>query len=481
MELIHRFLISFLLGLVGFILFISISIYTFGYKVVSPKERETAKVILNLAKERALNLTKWDEKEFLFILGSFKNKYVYVHFVNDDQVYPQLDSTEGITPVELKEVLQKNIKEKNIDFHFVDGKWPFQTNVYGSSTPNLQLQVIAIEKRGYTQTMLIWLIAVALGLLLISIVVISLSYIYFKPMYDRFEKTFAKLIPPGKELKHSFSLNGLNQLAHLKDVYRVRDAETRQIQEYQVLKKEIALAESIQANQFPDHVISTQNLSIVSVFGTATRVTGDWWFHKKLDGCDFLLLADASGHGMPAALITSAATAVVNTVDWDEKMTAAEILQILNKGVYNVGKAKIHMTALAFKFDWINKKVSLASASHEFPYRYKNSDKTMDALIVDKNCPRLGESEKSIYTFSEIPLEVGDTFILYTDGIMELFQAHQKKFSEKQFVKKIRESCENNQSAVDVSKDFKQILQNTTGLSALPDDTTYIVCRITDV
>lgn len=481
MELIHRFLISFLTGLLGFILFISISIFTFSDKVIFPKERETAKIILNLAKERALNLTRWDEKAFLSILGSFKNKFVYVHFINDNRVYPPLDSSEGFTPDELKDLLQKNIKAKNIDFHFVGGSWPLETNVYGSSTPNLQLQVIAIEKNRYTQTMLIWLVAVALGLLLLSIVVISLSYIYFKPVYERFEKAFASIIPPSKELKYLFSLNGLKQLAHLKEVYRARDAEAKQLQEYQVLKKEIALAESIQANQFPDHVITTENLSIVSVFGTATRVTGDWWFHKKLDGCDFLLLADASGHGMPAALITSAATAVTSTVDWNEKLTVAEILQTLNRAVYNVGKAKIHMTALAFKFDWINKKVSLASASHEFPYWYKNSDKTMDALIVDKNCPRLGESEKTIYSSSEIPLEAGDTFILYTDGIMELFQAQKKKFSEKQFVKKIRESCENNKSAVDVSKDFTHILQNTAGLSALPDDTTYIVCRITDV
>lgn len=480
MELVHRFYLSIISGFIALVIFVLGCFYFFDREVIFPKDHETARMMMNLAKEKAVNLSKWDEQQLLSILQPLANRYVYVHFVSGKEIFPALDSNDGINSVELQKFLKNGANDKGEEFHTYGGSWPLKNRIYGTFLKDKQVYIVVVERLKYFETVAIWILFIVSGIIFLSALIFVFSYLFFKPLIQKFETGFKKVLSSRTDVKAYFSLGGLKQIELLRETHRKTYLSQKDEQEFAMLKKEMALASSIQANLFPDHIIRSGALSIVSVFGAATHCTGDWWYHRKEGNADFLILADASGHGMPAALMTSAATAAVSTMAWSSELRIEEVIHLLNQAICHAGKAKINMTAVGFKFDWEKNLISVTSASHEFPYWYNSSEKQMDILIIDKSCPRLGESERSSYVSSEFPLVPGDVFMLYTDGIFELFSSQNKKFSERQFLKKIAPPFAENQSAVELSKSLQQILKDETGLRELPDDTTYIVCKIGD-
>jgi HAMP domain-containing protein len=217
------------------------------------------------------------------------------------------------------------------------------------------------------------------------------------------------------------------------------------------LDKEIETARHVQENMFPPSMVRAGGLEIQSFYTPASECGGDWWGYADLsDGQTLIAIGDATGHGLPAAMVTAAAKASCSVITALSELSHAkgqvglspgEIMSCLNRAVYESTAGKILMTFFLGILDSKTGRFQFSSASHDAVYLYRmpldetarrapeGSRERLDVLNV-KRGSRLGQAAQAQYEVSEVTLKPGDLITLYTDGLTEGLNAQGKEYSE---------------------------------------------------
>ncbi len=250
------------------------------------------------------------------------------------------------------------------------------------------------------------------------------------------------------------------------------------------IDQELAIAKTVQQSLFPEIHIKNENLLIASHYQSATECGGDWWGYFKNGKKHFIAIADATGHGLPSALMTAAARSCFSVIETLVTSTEfspdpAEMLSITNRVVYDSAQGKIMMTFLIAVLDFERKTITFASAGHNPPWMFSpqpNGGFKMTSLVV-KSGQRLGESyDNPGYVSSQLPVNVGDTIVFYTDGLIEGKNSSGNQYGKKQ-ARKILEGAMNDEPSHIVEKVMRDFLEHNEG-KALDDDVTLAVTRI---
>jgi len=208
------------------------------------------------------------------------------------------------------------------------------------------------------------------------------------------------------------------------------------------IQHEMETARQIQLSILPREIPVIEGLDIAARYIPMTSVAGDFYDFILIDEQRIgVLVADVSGHGMPAALISSmlkiALAAQIGCAS-----DPARVLAGLNRALY--GKFQGHfVTAAYILVDTGRQSLRYAGAGHPPLIVRDNSAEETRELV--ENGLFLGFVPDATYTEVEIPFREGDWSVLYTDGILEA-----RNLSEEQF-------------GVDR---FKLFLQSNHGLSA---------------
>ncbi|MBX3018910.1 MAG: serine/threonine-protein phosphatase, partial [Bdellovibrionaceae bacterium] len=208
---------------------------------------------------------------------------------------------------------------------------------------------------------------------------------------------------------------------------------------------------------------------------------GDWWHYNWVNGKVFLWIGDATGHGAPAALITSAAKSA-STIIENLRVDPATALDLLNRSIYDISKGKIMMTFFLACYDPKTRVLSYANASHEAPYlirKNENPPKKRDLIpLNDVNNPRLGQSRETRYQQTQIELGEGDRILFYTDGIPDIQNPKKEAWGEREFIKSILASNKDyapiDESVARLTKSFTQHRQQ----APLIDDITFFMAEV---
>ncbi len=200
---------------------------------------------------------------------------------------------------------------------------------------------------------------------------------------------------------------------------------------------ELDTAQMVQKTFIPDQSIDCGTLKITGRHQTASECGGDWWGHFNLSpGVDFLCIADATGHGVPAALITamvySSATVIAqgNKKRGNATLSPTAVLEQINSLLWLAGNGRLTMTFMAAVIDSNKGEVIIANAGHNFAAVIPRSvdderlSKKEDAarrrykqLIVRGGI--LGMYEGLTASEKTFPLKTGDKILFYTDGMTE--------------------------------------------------------------
>lgn len=249
------------------------------------------------------------------------------------------------------------------------------------------------------------------------------------------------------------------------------------------MQAELQTAQTVQETLFPPVSAEIGSLQVTGFYEPASECGGDWWHYNWVDGKVFLWIGDATGHGAPAALITSAAKSA-STVIESLKVEPASALNLLNRSIYDVSHGRIMMTFFLACYDPSTRKMTYANASHESPYLIKKSEnapKKKDLIPLNEvNNPRLGQSRTTEFEQTTIQLDPGDRILFYTDGIPDIQNKQTESWGEREFLKAVLAANSDfppvNEAVARLSDKFQTFREN----APLIDDVTFFMVEVKD-
>ncbi|MCC7404886.1 MAG: serine/threonine-protein phosphatase [Bdellovibrionales bacterium] len=239
---------------------------------------------------------------------------------------------------------------------------------------------------------------------------------------------------------------------------------------------ELEMAKVVQDALFPANTYEDDLIKIKGLYRTSSECGGDWWFYNVLESKAYFFIGDATGHGVPAALVVSAARASAGLIALYPEMSLSLLMSILNHAIYGTSRGKILMTFILASLDLRTGEVKICNASHEPPmvFPVQNNLKMRDIItLVGKVGPRLGDSLTSTYKETSYQLQVRDRIFFYTDGIPELQNHNQEMWSEQKMIRTLLKSLQKGPGIETAITDLEAGVENHRGGRPLNDDITY--------
>jgi phosphoserine phosphatase RsbU/P len=181
------------------------------------------------------------------------------------------------------------------------------------------------------------------------------------------------------------------------------------------LNKELEIARGIQAGLLPEKSFSVAGLTAASRYVPATSVAGDFYDFLPKDSGLGVLIADVSGHGVPAALSASMVKVAIRAQrDWADD--PARVLTGLNSILCGNLQGQF-VTAGYVYLDPGRGALAYAGAGHPPLLAWRAREKKVECM--EENGLMLGIFPEGAYKCMTADLAPGDRFVLYTDGITE--------------------------------------------------------------
>ena len=205
----------------------------------------------------------------------------------------------------------------------------------------------------------------------------------------------------------------------------LREARDQIARQLASIRSELETARQIQLSILPREAPALAGIDIAAHYSPMTSVAGDFYDFIKVDDHRVgTLVADVSGHGMPAALISSMLK-IAFAEQADSAAEPARLLAGLNQTL--CGKFKGHFVTAAYVFiDTDKKTLRYAGAGH--PPMLLRSHANGSARELVENGLFLGSFPFAEYSALELPFEPGDWVLLYTDGVLEMNNANEEEF-----------------------------------------------------
>jgi serine phosphatase RsbU (regulator of sigma subunit) len=189
---------------------------------------------------------------------------------------------------------------------------------------------------------------------------------------------------------------------------------------------EISLAREIQESLQPAGRIETSKFSAFGMTVPASEVGGDYFDFIQKEG-DILIaaIADVTGHGVGAGIL-SAMTKSALYMELAHTTDPGEILRRLNNTIHSLSDEKTFVTFALIEFRLSEGKVRAATAGHP-PIFMRRAGSTVPEEIRTGGMA-LGMKADATFRFAEIACAPGDSFCLYTDGILEAADNRKEEF-----------------------------------------------------
>src|SRR5918999_249959 len=193
--------------------------------------------------------------------------------------------------------------------------------------------------------------------------------------------------------------------------------ETERIERERV-EQELRVARRIQQASLPKEVPTLEGWQINPYYQPAREVGGDFYdFHLLSEGRLGLLVGDATGKGVPAALVMSTTCGMLQAVSQAlDSSSPAEVLSRVNETLFARIPQSMFVTCFYAILDPFSGRLVYANAGHDLPY-LRSQGGSCEELRA-RGMP-LGLMPGMSYEEKEIVLEEGEAALFYSDGLVE--------------------------------------------------------------
>ena len=193
------------------------------------------------------------------------------------------------------------------------------------------------------------------------------------------------------------------------------------------LGEEMRAASRIQNSILPSSIPEMESFHLAVRYAAMTAVAGDFYdFLVIRPGCLGIVVADVTGHGVPAALVASMVKVAVSA-HMDLGAEPGEVIAGLNSTLCRQAHGQ-YATAAYVSLDQARRMGCYSAAGHPPLLLWHRATRTL--LELNETGLLLGVRPGEEYAQTEFSLETGDRLLVYTDGLVEAVNARGEEFGE---------------------------------------------------
>lgn len=241
------------------------------------------------------------------------------------------------------------------------------------------------------------------------------------------------------------------------------------------IKNDLAIAGEIQQTilprSFPPFPELTEVVDIYASMTPAKDVGGDFYDFFQIDDERIgLVIADVSGKGVPASLFMAVSRTLLRATAL-RGVSSAECLTYANKLLCKESLDSMFVTVFYGIYHYKTGMMDYTNAGHNPPYLLRGG-RTVECLPVASNFV-VGVFDDIEFESNTLTFGIGDTLLLYTDGVTEAFNDKWEQFSESN-LQDILASMHESSSAKEVVTSVLQSVKTFSGDYPQSDDITLL-------
>ena len=457
------------------------------FRAVMSDERLPHILIMSYLKEKKIfSVGRFRVSDFLAILGRNKAYNSYIIDASGEVIF----SSGMVAKLSKQSRLQiLSAKQSNGVREVVLNGEEFLLSFSETRKMNLMVVYEISKGRAFLAARSLMNKSLYFGLFILSIVIIA-AILFSRSLTSPIEKLFQGTVKMAEgDFETEISLKGRDEIGSLSDSFNFMIRKIRhymeEMKEKVRLENELAVANLVQNSFFPESDLKVNQLNLAAYYRPASECGGDWWGVLEHGRKTVVLVGDATGHGVPAALITATAHCSAHSLKEFSKVnpqildSPATILDYMNKAVCASGD-QILMTFFVAVIDHDSNQLIYSNASHNPPLLCRKVDgiytkNSLTPLISDSS-PHLGKDYNSEYHDDRVEIEADDVIIFFTDGIVEGSDPEGKQWGNRKFLKSIVDNLEFDVSTIrDNVMTEAMCFYNT---QPPDDDITFVVTRL---
>lgn len=241
------------------------------------------------------------------------------------------------------------------------------------------------------------------------------------------------------------------------------------------IKNDLAIAGEIQQTilprSFPPFPELTEVVDIYASMTPAKDVGGNFYDFFQIDDERIgLVIADVSGKGVPASLFMAVSRTLLRATAL-RGVSSAECLTYANKLLCKESLDSMFVTVFYGIYHYKTGMMDYTNAGHNPPYLLRGG-RTVECLPVASNFV-VGVFDDIEFESNTLTFGIGDTLLLYTDGVTEAFNDKREQFSESN-LQDILASMHESSSAKEVVTSVLQSVKTFSGDYPQSDDITLL-------
>jgi PAS domain S-box-containing protein len=228
--------------------------------------------------------------------------------------------------------------------------------------------------------------------------------------------TFAPILGPDGKIE--------NVVAIYRDM-----SEQKELEKYALMQREMDIASGIQTSLLPRDRLQVAGVNVQARQQQAKLVGGDWYDYWSYGDKIFLVVGDASGNGVGAAIFATMAMSALR-VEAREHNKIMEIMEHVNRSLYTANRSDSFVTVFFGVLDLPTMTLSYSNAGHEDPLCIGEQDRAPESL-GSTNRSLLGIFSRADLDVRRRKLNPGERLVFFTDGVIDAQSSRGKLFGLK--------------------------------------------------
>jgi phosphoserine phosphatase RsbU/P len=254
---------------------------------------------------------------------------------------------------------------------------------------------------------------------------------------------------------------------------RLTEAVASEVAQRERLNRELEIAREVQQRLFPQSGPEVAGLDYAGKCRPASSVGGDYYdFVSMCDGRLGIAIGDISGKGVPAALLMASLQASLRGLAISNPPELSPLMVNLNRLIYDASPSNRYATFFYGVYDPKSREFMYVNGGHNPPMIFRGGE----VLRLEEGGPVVGLFGPAQYSQGIVTLQVGDTLVLFTDGVSEAMNAADDEFDEPRLIEAVRSGA--GLKAVDLIDHIMRECDAFVAGAPQHDDMTLVVVKV---